>query len=59
VRVIVGFPAGEGTDAEGRVLACHIGKYIPGAPAFIVQNTPGAGGMTESNAIKFFRLDHR
>jgi hypothetical protein len=37
VRVIVGFPAG-GSDAEGRVLARHIGKYIPGNPTLIVQN---------------------
>ena len=49
VRVIVGFPAGGGSDAEGRVLARHIGKYIPGNPTLIVQNMPGAGGLTASN----------
>ena len=42
VRVIVGFPAGDGSEAEGRVLACHIGKYIPGNPTLIVQNMPSA-----------------
>jgi tripartite-type tricarboxylate transporter receptor subunit TctC len=42
VRVIVGFPAEGGSDAEGRVLACHIGKYIPGNPTLMVQNMPGA-----------------
>jgi hypothetical protein len=38
VRVIVGFPGGGGSDAEGRVVARHIGKYIPGNPTLIVQN---------------------
>jgi hypothetical protein len=49
VRVIVGFPAGGGSDAEGRVLARHIGKYVPGNPTLILQNMPGAGGLTASN----------
>ena len=49
IRVLVGFPSGGGSDAEGRVLARHIGKYIPGNPTLIVQNMPGAGGLTASN----------
>jgi tripartite-type tricarboxylate transporter receptor subunit TctC len=49
VRVILGFPPGGGADAEGRVLARHLGKYIPGNPTLIVQNMPGAGGLTASN----------
>jgi tripartite-type tricarboxylate transporter receptor subunit TctC len=49
VRVLVGFPSGGGSDAEGRVLARHLGKYIPGNPILIVQNMPGAGGLTSSN----------
>jgi putative tricarboxylic transport membrane protein len=49
IRLIVGFPSGGGADAEGRVLARHLGKYIPGNPTLIVQNMPGAGGLTASN----------
>ncbi len=49
IRVIVGFPSGGGSDAEGRVLARHIGKHIAGNPTLIVQNMPGAGGLTASN----------
>ena len=49
IRVIVGFPSGGGADAEGRVLARHLGKYIPSNPTLIVQNMPGAGGLTASN----------
>jgi hypothetical protein len=44
IRVIVGFPAGGGSDAEGRVITRHLGKYTPGGPSLIVQNMSGAGG---------------
>jgi len=49
VRVIIGFPSGGGADAEGRVLARHLGKHIPGNPTLIAHNMPGAGGLTASN----------
>jgi tripartite-type tricarboxylate transporter receptor subunit TctC len=49
IRVIVGFPSGGGADAEGRVVTRHLGKYIPGNPTLILQNMPGAGGITASN----------
>jgi tripartite-type tricarboxylate transporter receptor subunit TctC len=44
VRGIVGFPAGGGSDAEGRVVALNIGKYIPGNLTLIVQNMPAPEG---------------
>jgi len=49
IRVIVGFPSGGGSDAEGRVIARYLGNYIPGNPSLIVQNMPGAGGIVASN----------
>ena len=49
IRVIVGFPSGGGSDAEGRVITRHLGKYIPGNPSLILHNMPGAGGLTASN----------
>ena len=49
IRILVGFPSGGGSDAEGRVVARHLGKYIPGNPTLIVQNMPGAGGLSASN----------
>ena len=45
VRVIVGFNPGGGYDRGSRVVARHIGKYIPGNPRIIVQNMPGAGSL--------------
>ncbi len=44
VRILVGFPPGGSHDLEARVLARHVGKYLPGNPSIIVQNMPGAGG---------------
>lgn len=44
LRVVVGSSAGGGYDRYGRLVARHIGKYIPGAPNVIVSNMPGAGG---------------
>ena len=43
VRIIVGFSAGGGYDQYSRVIARHLAKYIPGSPAVIVDNMPGAG----------------
>jgi tripartite-type tricarboxylate transporter receptor subunit TctC len=42
---------GGGYDIYLRVLARHIGKYIPGHPSVIVQNVPAAGGMALANQI--------
>ena len=46
VTIVVGFAAGGGNDLYARMLARHIGKYIPGQPTVIVQNMPGAGSLT-------------
>jgi tripartite-type tricarboxylate transporter receptor subunit TctC len=45
VRIVVGFSAGGGYDHYARVLARHIGRHIPGRPAVIVQNMPGAASL--------------
>jgi|tagenome__1003787_1003787.scaffolds.fasta_scaffold20970746_2 tripartite-type tricarboxylate transporter receptor subunit TctC len=49
VTMIIGFAAGGGTDLSGRLIAAYLGKYLPGEPAVIVQNMPGAEGMTAMN----------
>jgi tripartite-type tricarboxylate transporter receptor subunit TctC len=48
VRILIGYPPGGGHDIEARVMARHLGKYLPGNPNIIVQNMPGAGGMIMS-----------
>jgi tripartite-type tricarboxylate transporter receptor subunit TctC len=51
VNLIVGNATGGGYDAYARLLARHMGKYIPGEPTFVVRNMPGAGGMAMSNHL--------
>ena len=46
VNIIVGFTPAGGYDINGRAVARHIGKHIPGNPNVIVQNTPGAGSLS-------------
>jgi tripartite-type tricarboxylate transporter receptor subunit TctC len=51
ISVVVGNPAGSGFDAYARLLTRHMGKHLPGNPAFIVQNMPGAGSITAAQYI--------
>jgi tripartite-type tricarboxylate transporter receptor subunit TctC len=51
IRLLVGSEAGGGYDGYGRLLARHMGKFIPGNPTFVVQNMPGAGGIVAANLL--------
>src|SRR5262249_11467193 len=51
MRIVVGYGEGGGFDASARILARHIGKYLPGRPTVIVQNMPGAGGLKAATYI--------
>lgn len=51
VTLIVGNAPGGGYDHYARLLARHMPRYIPGEPAVVVKNMPGAGGMVMSNAM--------
>src|SRR5215510_2802890 len=46
VTIVVGYSAGGGYDQYARLVARHIGRYIPGHPNVIVQNMPGAASLT-------------
>jgi tripartite-type tricarboxylate transporter receptor subunit TctC len=46
IDLIVGYPPGGSNNLYARVLANHIGKYIPGNPGVVVRNMPGAGSVT-------------
>lgn len=50
LRILVGFPAGGGTDAIARVLAERLKDEL-GVPV-IVENKPGAGGQLAAQALK-------
>jgi tripartite-type tricarboxylate transporter receptor subunit TctC len=49
ISLIVGNPVGNDYDYRGRLIARHIGKHIPGNPAVVPRNMPGAGGLIAAN----------
>jgi tripartite-type tricarboxylate transporter receptor subunit TctC len=51
IRLIVGTTPGGGYDRWARFFARYMPKYIPGNPDMIVQNMPGAAGMTSANYV--------
>jgi tripartite-type tricarboxylate transporter receptor subunit TctC len=51
IRIVVGLPAGDAYDLYARMLAAHMGKYLPGNPSFIVQNMAGASSMITANHV--------
>ncbi len=51
VTISVGLSAGGGYDLHARLLAKYFGKHLPGAPAVVVKNAPGAGSLTLVNAL--------
>ena len=51
ITMIVGSSPGGGYDAQGRLVARHISKHIPGNPGMVVQNMPGAGSLQATNHL--------
>ncbi len=51
IRIIVGYQVGGGYDRVARILAKHLGKYIPGKPSIIVENMVGASTMIATNYL--------
>jgi len=49
VNVWIGYGAGGGYDLSARVLARHMGRYIPGEPTLVARNMPGAGSLSLAN----------
>ena len=51
VTFVINFGAGGPADIEGRIVARHLTRHIPGQPLIIPQNMPGAGGVTGINYL--------
>ena len=49
VEIIVGYPTGASNDVYARALAQRMGAHIPGKPAIVVRNMPGAGSFLAAN----------
>ena len=46
IRLVVGYPPASTFDTYARTVARYMPQHIPGTPALIVQNMPGAGSLT-------------
>jgi tripartite-type tricarboxylate transporter receptor subunit TctC len=51
IRLIVGTAAGQDYDTWARLIARHLTRFLPGNPAFIVENMPGAGHILATNYL--------
>ncbi|MGH6767459.1 MAG: Bug family tripartite tricarboxylate transporter substrate binding protein [Xanthobacteraceae bacterium] len=54
INFIVGTDVGGGFSIYGRLLSRHLGRFIPGNPAVVMKNMPGAGGAVASHYL--FRI---
>jgi tripartite-type tricarboxylate transporter receptor subunit TctC len=51
ITMLVGTSPGGINDISARLVARHMGRFIPGNPAMVVQNNPGAGGLVTANRV--------
>ena len=50
INLIVGSSAGGGYDIYARLIARHLSKHVPGNPAIVPTNMPGAASNTAAAA---------
>ena len=51
IRLVVGNAVGADYDLGARLLARHLVRHLPGNPAIVVQNMPGAASLGAANFI--------
>src|SRR5262245_62297205 len=51
ITIVASFEAGGPYDFYSRLIARHLGAHLPGQPAVVVQNMPGAGGLRGANYL--------
>jgi tripartite-type tricarboxylate transporter receptor subunit TctC len=51
ITMVVGTSPGGINDISARFVARYLGQYIPGKPTIVVENHPGAGGITSANRL--------
>ena len=51
VELIIGYPPAGSNDTYARALTRHLGKHIPGRPAVVPKNMPGAGSFLAVNNV--------
>jgi tripartite-type tricarboxylate transporter receptor subunit TctC len=51
IDMIIGYAVDNSFDSYGRVMARYMTRYLPGNPAIVVQNMPGAGSLRATNHL--------
>jgi tripartite-type tricarboxylate transporter receptor subunit TctC len=51
ITIVASFEAGGPYDFYARLVGRYIGPHLPGSPAVVVQNMPGAGGLRGANYL--------
>jgi tripartite-type tricarboxylate transporter receptor subunit TctC len=51
ITMVVSTGVGNGFDTNARLVARHLGRRIPGNPAIVVKNMPGAGHVLAANHL--------
>jgi tripartite-type tricarboxylate transporter receptor subunit TctC len=51
IELDVGTGVGGGYDANARLVARHLGRFLPGDPTIVVNNMPGGGGIRAANTL--------
>ena len=51
INFVIGYPTAGAPDIYARLVVRHLGKHIPGNPAIIARNMPGAGSLLAANHL--------
>lgn len=51
VNLIIGTTPGSSFDIRARIIARHLGRYVPGSPTIVPQNMGGGGGLLAMNHL--------
>lgn len=51
ISLVIGYAPGGSYDLYARLVARHLGRFVPGTPAVTPQNMPGAGSLAAANYI--------
>jgi tripartite-type tricarboxylate transporter receptor subunit TctC len=51
VNMIIGLGEGGGYDFSARLVAQHLGEFLPGKPTIVPRNMPGAGSIAAAEHV--------
>lgn len=51
ISLYIGYTPGGSYDLYGRLVARHLGRFLPGQPTVVPQNMPGAGSLKAANFV--------